>query len=170
LRSPETTCLLALTESRYGKQGWKLLEEAQKRAPKIQVAMLDPKMSKADLDEAASQMTGCSQMVVAAYVTVAAYRGNVALSGSYPDFVNGLIAGKAPVILASLGNPYLFRNFPDAAAYLTTMSSTTTSETALISALFGETSISGKLPVTIPGMAKYGDGIQINAIKTAGTR
>jgi len=46
-------------------------------------------------------------------------------------------------------------------AYLTTYSPTSTSEAALAKALFGEIAISGHLPVTIPGVAKYGAGIQV---------
>ena len=63
----------------------------------------------------AAKNENCSQIVVAAYVTVSAYRGNVALAGNYLDFVNTLIAGKAPVTLVSLGNPYLVRSFPNVA-------------------------------------------------------
>jgi hypothetical protein len=62
-----------------------------------------------------------------------------------------------------LGNPYLLRKFPDVKAYLTTYSTTSTSETALAKALFGEIAIGGRLPVSIPGLAKYGDGIQLPA-------
>jgi beta-N-acetylhexosaminidase len=65
------------------------------------------------------------------------------------------------VLLVALGNPYLVRSFPDVAAYATTYSPTPTSETALAKALFGEIAITGHLPVTIPGVAKYGDGIQL---------
>jgi beta-N-acetylhexosaminidase len=111
--------------------------------------------------------SGCGQIIAAAYVSVSAYRGNVALAGGYPDFLNALIAGKAPVLLAALGNPYLVRSFPNVAAYLTTYSPTPTSETALAKALFGEIAITGQLPVTIPGVAKYGDGIQVPAATTA---
>jgi beta-N-acetylhexosaminidase len=71
------------------------------------------------------------------------------------------------VTLASLGNPYLVRSFPNVAAYLTTYSPTPGSETSLAKALFGSLSIRGHLPVTIPGIAKYGDGIQLPATQTA---
>jgi beta-N-acetylhexosaminidase len=50
---------------------------------------------------------------------------------------------------------------------MTTYSPTPTSEAALVKALFGEIAISGRLPVTIPGVAKYGDGIQIPATRGA---
>lgn len=166
LRKPESTCLIALAENRYGRQGWRLMEEAQKRAPKMTVTLLDSRMSKADLDQVAQSTAACSQIILAAFVSVTAYRGNVALAGNYPDFVNSLLAGNIPVTLASLGNPYLVRSFPNAVAYLTTYSSTQTSETALIKALFGEIPITGHLPVAIPGIAKYGDGIQLPSTKT----
>lgn len=167
LHAPENSCLIALTENRYGRQGLRLMEEAQKRAPKMTVSLLDPKMSKQDLDQVAQTAGGCKQIVVAAYVTVSAYRGNVALAGEFPDFLNGLLAGNVPVTLAALGNPYLIRSFPGVGAYLTMYSATPPSEAALIKALFGEISISGHLPVSIPGIAKVGDGIQLPASKAA---
>ncbi|HEV2688643.1 MAG TPA: glycoside hydrolase family 3 N-terminal domain-containing protein [Bryobacteraceae bacterium] len=166
LRHPENTCVIALAEGRRSQQGMRLVDELKKRAPKITAFLLDPGMSKTDLEEAGKNAGGCGQIVVAAYVSVAAYRGNVALAGLYPEFLNGLIAGKIPVTLAALGNPYLIRSFPEAAAYLTTYSPTPDSETALAKALFGEIAIGGKLPVTIPGIAKYGDGIKLAVTHT----
>jgi beta-N-acetylhexosaminidase len=166
LRHPESACLIALSENRHGQQGMRLIEEAKKRAPEMAAFPLDPGMSQADLDQVREQTSTCSQIIVAAFVSVSAYRGNVALAGRFPDFLNALIAGKIPVTLASLGNPYLARSFPNATAYLTTFSPTPTSETALAKALFGEIAITGRLPVSIPGVAKLGDGIQLPAIRT----
>jgi beta-N-acetylhexosaminidase len=161
IRHPETTCLIALTEGRRSQQGIRLIDEVKKRAPGITTTVLDPAMTKADLDQVIEKASSCGQIIAAAYASVNAYRGNVALAGGYPDFLNALIAGKVPVLLAALGNPYLVRSFPNVAAYMTTFSPTPTSETALAKALFGEIAITGHLPVTISGVAKYGDGIQV---------
>jgi len=161
IRHPEGVCLIALSEGRRSQQGIRLIDEVKKRAPGVTATVLDPSMSKADLDQVSEKTAGCSEIVAAAYVTVAAYRGNVALAGGYPDFLNGLIAGKVPVMLVALGNPYLVRSFPNVSAYLTTYSPTSTSEAALAKALFGEIAITGHLPVTIPNVANYGDGIQM---------
>ena len=163
LRHPETTCLIAMTESRRNQQGQRLLEEVKKRAPNMMTATVDPSMSKDDLEQVSQKTAGCTQIIAAAYVTVSAYRGNVALAGGFPDFLNGLIAGKTPVTLVALGNPYLVRAFPTVGTYVTTYSPTPTSEVSLARALFGESAITGHLPVTIPGVAKYGDGIQLPA-------
>jgi beta-N-acetylhexosaminidase len=166
LRNPNSVCLIVLAENRRGQQGQKLIEEMKRRAPGVTTIMLDPLTSKTDLAEVSAKTAGFTQIVVAAYVTVSAYRGNVALAGNYPDFLNGLIAGKVPVTLVALGNPYLVRSFPSVGAYLTTYSPTTTSEVSLAKALFGEIPIGGRLPVTIPDIAKYGQGIQLPAIHT----
>ncbi|HYA15914.1 MAG TPA: hypothetical protein VEF06_00540, partial [Bryobacteraceae bacterium] len=64
----------------------------------------------------------------------------------------------------ALGNPYLLRSFPDVAAYLTTYSTVQTSEISAVKALLGEIAINGKLPVTIPGFAQYGDGLVVAKI------
>jgi hypothetical protein len=62
--------------------------------PGITTTVLDPAMTKADLDQVVEKSSGCGQIIAAAYVSVSAYRGNVALAGGYPDFLNALIAGK----------------------------------------------------------------------------
>ena len=87
----------------------------------------------------------------------------MALEGGLNDFMNALIHGPAPVALISLGSPYLLRNFPDVPAYAATFSSTTTSEIAAAKAILGEIPITGKLPVSIPGVAKLGEGLDVAA-------
>ena len=67
------------------------------------------------------------------------------------------------VAIVAMGNPYLLSAFPKTAAYLATFSSTPPSEVSAVKALFGEIPIGGHMPVTIPGFAKLGDGIQLPA-------
>ena len=163
LKQTAGDCLTVLAESRRSHQGQHLVDEFKSRSPKMKTQILDPAMSAADLDQAAAQTTGCAVNVVAAYVTIAEYRGNTALAGDFPALLNKLIAAPAPVVLVALGNPYIARAFPGVAAYLATYSTVATSETAAAEALFGEIAIGGKLPVTIPGFAKYGDGVTLAA-------
>jgi beta-N-acetylhexosaminidase len=77
--------------------------------------------------------------------------------------VRNLMASGKPVTLIALGNPYLLRDFPNAAAYMATFSTVPPSEAAAVRALFGEIPIRGHLPVSIPGEATYGEGIQLPA-------
>ena len=152
-----------LTEGRASAQGQAFGMEVRRRSAGAQVITLDATMSDADLQTAMQQASGASRYVVAAFASVAAYRGSVALGGGFPQLIQNLIATKKPVALVALGNPYLLRNFPEVSAYLTTYSTVQPSEVSAVKALFGEIAIGGKLPVTIPGFAQYGDGIAIAA-------
>ena len=131
------------------------------------VIQLDSTMSGNEIQAALDRAQSAQQYVVAAFASVAAYRGNVALGGSFPALIENLLATKKPVMLMALGNPYLLRTFSGVSSYLTTYSSVPVAEIAAVKALFGEIAVGGKLPVTIPGLAKYGDGIALAATKSA---
>jgi beta-N-acetylhexosaminidase len=120
-------------------------------------------MNAAALAATVGDTSKCSAIVIAAFSTVAAYRGTVGLSGELTPFIEKLTEGSVPVAIVAMGNPYLLTAFPKTAAYMATFSSTTPSETAAAKALFGEIPVTGHSPVTIPGFAKYGDGIQLPA-------
>jgi beta-N-acetylhexosaminidase len=66
----------------------------------------------------------------------------------------------------ALGNPYLAGDYPAIATYLCTFSNLPVSETAAVKALFGEAPIHGRLPVTIPGIAARGEGMDLPSVPT----
>jgi beta-N-acetylhexosaminidase len=165
------TAFFVLAESSASVEGQVFAVEVRRRSAMADVVLVDARMSDADLQAAVQKASGASQYVVAAFASVAAYKGSVALGGGFPQMIQNLIATKKPVAMIALGNPYLLRNFPDVAAYMTTYSTVPPSEISAVKALFGEIAIGGKLPVSIPGFARYGDGISVGASRAAvGTR
>jgi len=167
LKEPATTAFFVLSESRSGVQGQAFLQEIRKRSSSSMVIQLDASMSGGEIQAALDRTQSAQRYVVAAFASVAAYKGNVALGGSFPALIENLLATKKPVMLMALGNPYLLRTFAGVSAYLTTYSSVPVAEVAAVKALFGEIAIGGKLPVTIPGLAQYGEGIALPAAKSA---
>jgi beta-N-acetylhexosaminidase len=161
LRDPAKTCFWALAESRESNEGQWFAPEVTKRSPASHIEMLDASMTDDDLRQAEQRSSACETNVVAAFVSSSAYRGDVSLAGNFPALLGRLIASRKPIALVSLGSPYLLRNFPDAQGYLATYSTVPPSEIAAVRALFGEIAIQGRLPVTIPNLAKLGDGIQM---------
>lgn len=63
-------------------------------------------------------------------------------------------------IVIAFGNPYIGTSFPEISTYLCTFSNTPGSGIAAARALRGEISITGHLPVALPGLAEQGDGMQ----------
>ncbi len=150
---------LILPESGCAEQGRAFAAEVRKRAPNAPIVTLSPGASGEEFDKAITAAKDAQTVVVAAFASVAAYRGNTVLVGGYPKLLDALMAVGRPVVLIALGNPYLVRSFPGVNGYITTYSPVPPSETAAVKALFGEIPFRGKLPVTIPGVAKYGDGL-----------
>ena len=152
LTDPSKTCFMALAESRTSPQGQAFADEVHRRAPAAHVAILNGQMTAEEVAANDQQSFGCDVTVVAAFVSVAAYRGNVSLGGVFPGLMERLITAGKPVSLISLGNPYLLRNYTGVASYMTTFSTVPPSEVAAVKVLFGEIPALGKLPVTIPGV------------------
>ena len=169
LAAPERSCFVVMPESRYSTSGQVFTQEVHKRAPHAAVATLDPSMSRQDVETAINGMSSCDSYAVAAFASVTAFRGSVGLGGELPHAIEMLGTTGKPVALIALGNPYLLRNFPGVAAYLATFSTVPPSESAAVKALWGENPITGRLPVTIPGEAKYGEGIQVRATRPSQT-
>jgi beta-N-acetylhexosaminidase len=165
LATPERACFVVMVENRYSSDGQVFTQEVRRRAPRAAVAFLDSSMPRDALEDAIRGLPPCQTYAVAAFATVAAYRGSVGLAGELPHALETLIASGQPVALVALGNPYLLRTFPGVAAYLATFSNVPPSEVAAVEALFGEIDIRGHLPVSIPGLANYGEGIQVRATR-----
>jgi beta-N-acetylhexosaminidase len=165
LAAPERACYVVMVENRYSSDGQVFAQEVRKRAPRAAVASLNASMSRDALEDAIRGLPACQSYAVAAFAAVSAYRGSVGLAGGLPHAVETLVASGQPVALVALGNPYLLRNFPGVTAYLATFSNVPPSEVAAVQALFGEIDIRGHLPVSIPGLANYGEGIQVQATR-----
>jgi len=148
-----------MVESHNGQEGEQFADQLHQLAPGIPLFSIAP-------DEVASAAptvlaTPCDKYVVAIWVSVAGYKGNVVLGPDLSDLLNRIIATNKPVALISLGNPYIVRSFPGVKAYMTTFSTVPPAETAALRALFGLNPITGRMPVTIPGIAEYNSGLRI---------
>ncbi len=163
LAAPDRACYVVLAESRYSSEGQTFTQELKKRVPRAVPVTLDPSMQRDAMDEAVRKLPNCDAYVVAAFSSAAAYKGTVGLGGELPAWIQAQVALGKPVAFVALGNPYLLRNFPNVAAYLATYSTVPVSEIAAVRALLGDIRIAGHLPVTIPGAAQFGAGIELAA-------
>jgi beta-N-acetylhexosaminidase len=101
--------------------------------------------------------------IAALFVRVADRKGNVGFPDEQRAFVNQLIGAGKPVVIASFGSPYLIERFPNAPTWVAEFSTNDVSQRAVARALFGQTAIGGKIPVTVPGTVNRGDGLRVPA-------
>jgi CubicO group peptidase (beta-lactamase class C family) len=76
-----------------------------------------------------------------------------------------LAATGKPIVWVALGNPYVLRVKPEMPTYLCTFGYSDVSQIAAAKAISGEIPITGRLPISIPGCAKFGDGLQVPRIE-----
>jgi beta-N-acetylhexosaminidase len=144
--------------------------ELRQRVPDVNVFDVDARIAADVSNEVLKAVHEASVVIAAVYVApvagkVATRTGGLANSVAVADASAVLLqnvlaqAGDKTVVLA-MGSPYLAQDFPAVQNYLCTFSNTGVSEVSAVKALFGEIAIHGHLPVTIPGIAARGTGIE----------
>ena len=141
------------------------------REPDARVVYLDERTAAGMKASVVEAVAGAEQVVAAVYAVPVAGKAIRAAGGGLTNTVameeaSGSVltamleqAGSRTVVLA-MGNPYVVQDFPAIENYVCAFSNATVSETAAVKAIFGEIAIRGHLPVTIPGVATRGEGLE----------
>jgi len=153
-----------------GDSGRVLEKQVLARVPDARILYADPRSAEGMKAPVAEAVGAAEQVIAALFVVPTAGKaiqgaGGLTNTVAVDDAVGGLLntilqhAADRTVVLA-MGNPYVIGDFPAIQNYLCAFSNATVSETAAVKALFGEIPIGGHLPVTIPGIASRGEGLQ----------
>jgi len=89
-------------------------------------------------------------IVISSFINIYYDSEDFSLPEEFNDLVNALIETGIPILFLNFENPYLFSTLTETDAYLCSYGSSEESQKAMIRAIFGETSISGTLPISIP--------------------
>lgn len=141
-----------------------LLSELRKRTgQELSTARVDPRATDAEIADAVAAARKAEQVVLALFVRARSGSGTVAVPRTGAEAIRGILAAEMAsgkkVVAVSFGSPYLLRDFPAFPTYLAAWGSQEVVQTAAAVALLGEQPIGGRLPVTIPGLAARGAGI-----------
>ena len=135
-------------------------ELAARRIP-TQTFVLGPEVAPDTAARILAAAPGFTHVIASAFVRVSAYKGNADMAESHARLLRDLQAAGRPVVLLSFGSPYLLRQVPSVAAYVSAYGAADSSQRAAVAAVFGEYPVSGKVPVSLPGFYAFGDGLQI---------
>jgi beta-glucosidase-like glycosyl hydrolase len=122
-----------------------------------QVTLVDARTHEHELPQLLADIEKNDVIVLALAVRTRSGAGNIAV----PETARKLVAQfRKPVIAIAFGSPYLLREVPSVGTYLCAYGVQPVMQVAATHALFGEAAVTGRLPVTIPGFARRGEGIQ----------
>jgi beta-N-acetylhexosaminidase len=145
--------------SRNGPAG-ALGAEIKARARSVKTLTLDPRSTPGEAAAAVDAAKEADEVLVSLFVRTRSGLGRIAVPEAGRTAIPQLLALGKRVVVVSFGSPYLLRDFPDLGTYLCAWGGQDIAQVAAAQALFGESAIGGKLPITIPGLAKRGDGIE----------
>jgi beta-N-acetylhexosaminidase len=128
----------------------------------VQTVVLDARSTEVEVQKAIDAGKSADVVFASLYSRV---RSGQASSTGIPDSgaraLGALLAVKKPIVGITFGNPYLLGNFPGLRTYVVAYGDMSSLQQAVARALFGEIDITGKLPISLPGLYPRGTGIQI---------
>jgi len=126
----------------------------------VQVARILPSATGDVLDSLDRLADAAATVIVTAYVRRVEGEGRVAVPQQIASWIDRL-AERRKVIVVSFGNPYLIRQFASVGSYAITYGVSDELERAAALALMGRAAITGRVPVSLPGFFRAGDGVQV---------
>jgi beta-N-acetylhexosaminidase len=150
--------------------GRTLERQLKARVPDVNVMYVDPRLANVMSPDILKAVDQADAVIAAVYVVPTAGKAiagangltnSVALSDSSGVLLTNILDHAASkTVVVAMGSPYLAQDFPAVENYLCAFSNVSISEISAVKALFGEIPIRGHLPVTIPGIAQRGAGIE----------
>jgi len=133
---------------------------------KVETIVLDERSSEKEVQKAIDHAKAADLVFASLYGRVRSGQvSSVGVPNAGARALTTLLTAKAPVIGISFGNPYLLQSFPDLRTYLVAYGDMPSLQEAVVRALLGEIDITGKLPISLPGLYPRGTGIQVKTTK-----
>jgi beta-N-acetylhexosaminidase len=98
-------------------------------------------------------------VILSSYLAQSSTTANANAPDALVGFVHGLARRNPRTIVVAFGNPYFLQQVPEVSSYLVGWGGFPVSQRAAALALAGANSITGRLPISIPPLFKFGDGL-----------
>ena len=129
------------------------------RVPGTQTARVDTRTTEPEYSALGLQTDSADIVLISAYVSPREAAGTVGAQEGFSRFVEQLALSGKPIIVISLGSPYLLSAFPSVTSYLLAWGGAPISQRAAALAVLGEHEISGHLPISLPPSLTFGAGL-----------
>lgn len=153
--------VLSVANDNNGETGQHLVKQMRRYHPAVRFEVFDQRTGSDEQRNILRDARWADLIVIGSYVRVNS-RGKKQFDNRQQNFLDRL-PSQTPKALLALGNPYVVYDMPDAEVQLITWDPWDDSKNQMqntVPALFGMSTINGRLPINIPGMYKIGDGIR----------
>ena len=165
LKQAEKTLFIVAAGDDDADQGSVFKAAVEQRVRSARVVKIDKRTTEAEYARLLIEAKSAETVLIAPFVKRAALKGTIALPDAEAEFIRQAIAANKRTAIVAFGSPYQLRQFPAAQSYMAAWAVEDVAQTAGVRAIFGETAISGRSPVSLPGFFKLGDGLQLKSSK-----
>jgi beta-N-acetylhexosaminidase len=131
---------------------------------RMDTVVLDYRSTEDEIRDALERAQKADVVIASMYGRV---RSGAANSTGLPEqgarVLSALLGKKVPVVGVSFGNPYLLQNFPALQTYVVAYGDMPSLQRAAARALTGQSDVTGRLPISLPGLYPRGTGLQLKA-------
>jgi len=139
-----------------------LLRQLRQNGVRFNAALLQENSTQEQIEKARAMVNNADVVIAAMYGRVrSGARNSVGLPDSGVGILRDLLANNKDVIGVSFGNPYILGSFPQLKTYMVAYGDMASLQRASANALFGAQDITGRLPISLPGLYPRGTGIQL---------
>jgi beta-N-acetylhexosaminidase len=124
----------------------------------VERARVGPSTPRSVFDSLRARAAAADVVVASVAISPVQYQA-LGIGGGFGAWVEGVAGAGRPVVVVSLGSPYLLGSFPSAPALLLAWDIGPASEGAAARALLGTAPIHGRLPVSLPPFHRIGEGL-----------
>jgi beta-N-acetylhexosaminidase len=133
---------------------------------KVETLALDERSSEPEVLQVIERAKSSTLIIASLYGRVrSGQKSSVGLPDAGARALSSLIAARLPIVGISFGNPYLLQSFPGLRTYVVAYGDMPSLQQAAARAIAGEIDVTGKLPISLPGLYPRGTGMQLKASK-----
>ena len=132
--------------------------ELRRAVPTLQTELVNPEDPSPNFARLLSLADSSDVAVVGSYLTTGTNVSNPNAPEPIAQFMRDLVQRHPRTIIVAFGNPYLLQQVPGASAYLVGWGGFPVSQAAAGRALVGASPITGRLPISIPPLLRFGAG------------
>jgi beta-glucosidase-like glycosyl hydrolase len=139
-----------------------LTRELRANGVKFEAALIQENTPAEQIAKARTMVENADIVIAGLYGRVrSGAKNSVGLPDAGADILRDLIAQDKKVIGLSFGNPYILTAFPQMKTYLVSYGDMPALQRATVRGMLGLQDITGRLPISLPGLYPRGTGIQL---------
>ena len=152
--------VISIADDDSGQTGSSLAREIRRYHPNVGFHVFDQRTGSEEREKMFEDARNADLLIVGSFIFVRSHQP-MQLTDEQQEFLDKLKDIEQPVALISFGNPYMIRELENADVHLLSWAATTKQVRNTVPALFGGSPITGKLPISIPGIYEFGHGIEL---------